>query len=166
MIKFIQLKLKDHVSLRNAVNIFQGYAEKQIGVEGLTIKITTRDIRAENHEAIKRSLNGKWRKEVQKNLKAENLSVWRKRQAKETMRLCETESPILPNNNILRQAYYEGINEELGIQKNDWQDLIRTVEKMSLNPEYIGLIQDIGLRRFMFSIALELDCMPIKNTVV
>jgi len=56
------------------------------------------------------------------------------------MRPCEAEPPILPKDNILRQAYYEGINEELGIQINDCQDLIGIIEIMSLKAEYIGLI--------------------------
>jgi len=129
-------------------NIFRGYAEKQIGVEGLTIKIKTRDTRTENHEVIKRPLNGQWRKKLQKDLKVEKSSVWRKRRAKDIMRPCEAEPPILPKDNILRQAYYEGINEKLGIQMNDCQDLIGIIEKMSLKAEYIGLIQDIGLRPF------------------
>lgn len=112
-------------------------------LDGLGIQITTRDTRNENHEAVKRRLNGKRRKEVQKELKTEGSSEWRKRQARK-MWPNETEPPILPSGNVLRQVHKRGVNEELGVKENDGRDLVRTIEEMSLKPEYIGLIHDVG----------------------
>ncbi|CAL1680999.1 unnamed protein product [Lasius platythorax] len=125
-------------------NTFRGYAETQIGVEGLRVKITTRDTRTENHEVVKRPLNGKRRKEVQKELKAEGSSEWRKRQAREIMRPNETEPSISPSGDVFRQAHKKGVDAELGVKENDGRDLVRTIEEMSLKPEYIGLIHDVG----------------------
>ncbi|KMQ86378.1 kda protein in nof-fb transposable element [Lasius niger] len=129
-------------------NIFRGYAQKRIRVDGLTIQIQTRDTRTENHESVKRPLNGKRRRKVQKDLRAEGCSEWRKRQARETMRLGETEPPTLPNGDVLRQVHKEGVDAELGIKGNDGRDIVRTIEEMSLKPEYAGLIHDIGLLPF------------------
>jgi len=173
------IKITGSCKSKKCRNIFRGYAEKQIGVEwfknsnynkldldGLRIQITTRDTRNENHEAVKRPLNGKRRKEVQKELKTEGSFEWRKRQAREIMWPNETEPPILPSGNVLRQAHKRGVNEELGVKENDGRDLVRTIEEMSLKPEYIGLIHDVGSLPFMFVIVPRLNCMHIKNTVV
>ncbi|CAL1677453.1 unnamed protein product [Lasius platythorax] len=79
------IKITGSCKSKKCCNIFRGYAQKQIGVEGLMIQITTRDTRTKNYEAVKGPLNGKRRREVQKKLKAEGSSEWRKRQARETM---------------------------------------------------------------------------------
>lgn len=50
----------------------------------MTIQITTRDTRTENHEIIKRPLNGKRRKEVQKELKNEGSSEKKTKVTKKT----------------------------------------------------------------------------------
>lgn len=138
------IKITGSCKSKKCRNIFRGYAEKQIGVKGLKIQITTRDTRTENHEIVKRPLNGKRRKEVQKELKAEGSSEWRKRQAREIMWPNETEPPILPSGDVLQQAHKKGVNAELGIKENDGRDLVRTIEEMSLKPEYSGLIHDVG----------------------
>lgn len=129
-------------------NTFRGDAEKQTCVEGLTIQIKTRDTRFENHELVKRPLNGQRRKQIRKELKAEGCSVWRKRYARENMRFGETEPPSLPSGNVCQQARLEEINAELGVKKEDGRDLVRTIEEMALNPEYAGFIHDVGLLPF------------------
>lgn len=54
----------------------------------------------------------------------------------------------MPNGDVLWQARKEGIDAELGIKKNDRRDIVQIIGEMSQNPEYAGLIHDVGLLPF------------------
>lgn len=59
------------------------------------------------------------------------------------MRPGDIESSILPTLNVLHEAKKNGINEDLGINKNDARDIVKTLEDMALNPRYSGAIQEV-----------------------
>lgn len=64
------------------------------------------------------------------------------------MRLSETEPPDLPSKDVVRQVKKEAIDAQYGVKKEDGRDLVRTIEIISEDPEYRGLIHDVGSSPF------------------
>lgn len=56
----------------------------------------------------------------------------------------DIEPPILSKSNVLRQAKKEGIDKNLGIDKLESRDIVRSIENMNLSPQYCKLIQEVG----------------------
>lgn len=119
--------------------------EKKVSEEGITFAIETRDTCGDEHEIIKRPFNGRRRQEAFHVLKTEGSGKCRKHEVRRLMLPGDIEPPILPGTDVLRQARREGIDKNLGIDKLEGRDIVRSIEDMNLSPQYCGLIQEGGL---------------------
>lgn len=115
----------------------------------VVLKVWTNDTRNKIHEAVKRPLNGNYRKEVQKDLIHKGASNFRKRKACEEMELGDSEPPYLPNAAVLRQAKKECVDADLGLGKNNKNNLNASLEEISERPEFAGKFEVIASTPFM-----------------
>lgn len=76
-------------------------------------------------------------------LKNEGSEKYRKHEAQNYMLPGDIEPPIILRTNVLRQAKKEAFDKDLGITKQDNRDLVRSIEEMSLSPQYHGAIQEV-----------------------
>lgn len=125
-------------------NTIKSLGEKKPNEEDITFAIETRDTRYDKHEIVKRPFNRKRRQEAFHALKTEGSEKYRKYEARQLMLPGDVEPPILPSSDVLRQAKKEGIDKNLGIDKLDSRDIVRSIEDMNLSPQYCRLIQEVG----------------------
>lgn len=134
---------------KKCCNPFFGYVEKEPGIDkNLYIKVKTRDTSLDNHEVVKRPLQGVKRKVIGKEVAIEGCSNYRKRMAKENGQIGEMEPPNMYKPSILHQAKKEYVDSELNIEPTDGRDLVRTIERMMTIPPYVGSIQAVGSNPF------------------
>lgn len=117
---------------------------------GLTFEMEMKDTRCMKHAVVKRPFNGKKRQEAIQNLKTEGCAKFQKVEARKLMGPGDIEPPILPSLNVLHEAKKNGIDEDLGINKNDARDIAKSIEDMALSPRYSGTIQEV--RGFPFRV--------------
>lgn len=140
-------------------NKFRGHGEKVKDIDGIIIHVDTRDTRLESHEDIKRPFNGDRRKREGQNMIHEGCSGWSKRQAREIMSDDDIAPADLPNADVQREAKKQAIHANLNVQPGDSRDLIRTIENISTDTEYVDLIQAVGSMPFyvFYSTPAQLD---------
>lgn len=117
--------------------------------EGIILKVITKDTHNDQHEAAKRPLNGVYRKDVQKQLVHEGTSNFRKRKAREDMVLGDAEPTYLPNAEVLRQAKKQRIDENLGLNPSNRNNLNMSITEIAQRPEFCGKIEFIATLPFM-----------------
>lgn len=125
-------------------NNIKGLGTKKINENSVIFSINTRVTRGEKHDIVKRPFNGKRRIDAYHALKSEGSEKYRKREAQNYMLPGDIEPPIIPRTNLLPQAKKEAFDKDLGISKQDSRDLVRSIEEMSLSPQYHGAIQEVG----------------------
>lgn len=143
------LKIKGYCIDEDCKNLFFGYADQEPcdHLEFL-IKVRTRNTLFDNHAEVKRVVNGLRREEIGKACVAEGCHVTQKRLARELLKRGDTEGPIIPSLDVLRQVKHEVNDKNLKIKKSDGNDLIQTIFSMQYEQPFIGSIQDVAYNPF------------------
>lgn len=143
------LSINGHCKLESCGNVFEAFLKKSPkGNEGCTIKVKSRDTRGDDHDQVKRPLNGQHRKTVQNELSVEGCSKWEKRIALENIEIGEELPPFIYSSDVLRQAKKEKIDRDIGVDPLDRRDLIRAIEDISRRPEFQAVVLAVASTPF------------------
>lgn len=112
------------------------------------IFIYTKDTSRDIHEVVKRPVKGQKRRIIGQEMVSQGVMNWRKKHARECMRLGEQEPPNLYKANILKTVKKETLDEELNIYRSDKDDVTALLNKIKADTFYGNAIKDIGLNSF------------------
>lgn len=138
------IKIVGQCRSKECGNLFTAKAEFNLDDKAVMFHIRTLDTRTDQHEEVKRPFNGMRRKEAYRALITEGAAVWRRRQARENMVEGDIEPPFIPSGNVLREVKKEATDSLLDVKSTDGRDLIKTLEEMSLKPEFRSLIHAVS----------------------